>query len=123
MMVRRSARCATWRVFGVNQGADTFYYGGTVWDATDGRWEAASPAVAGWANRQVWTFAPGGFNSVPHSGENMDGWVGVDITVQAPDYFDVKDDATLGATCVIAGTKSLFCGATNRSAPNLRFRT
>jgi hypothetical protein len=69
----------------------------------------------------MWTFAPGGFNGVPHSGENMDGWVGVDNTDRPPDYFDVKDDATLGAACVIAGTKSLFCGATNQECAELCF--
>ena len=108
-------------LFGVNQGPDTFYYGGTVWDAVDGRWEAASPASAGWANKNMWTFSAGGFNGVAHSGENMDGWVGVDNTVQAPDYFDVKDNATLDATCVIAGDRSLFCGATNAECYNLCF--
>ena len=107
------------RMFGVSQGPDTFYYGGTVWDATDGRWEAGSPASAGWADRKIWTFSAGGFNGVPHSGEHMDGWVGVDNTMQPPDYFDVKDDATLGAACVIAGSKSLFCGATNAEGYDL----
>jgi len=107
--------------FGVDQGADTFYYGGTVWDAAELRWEAASPASAGWTNRKMWTFSAGGFNGVPHSGSRMDGWKGVDNRWQFPGYFDVKDNAALGATCVIAGTKSLFCGATNAECYNLCF--
>src|SRR5512136_2248089 len=64
-------------VFGVSQGPDTFYYGGTVWDGGDGRWEAASPASAGWSDRNMWTWASGGYNGVPHSGRKMDGWIGV----------------------------------------------
>jgi len=108
-------------VFGVNQGPDTFYYGGTVWDGVDLRWEASPPLLAGWANRHMWSFAAGGFNGVAHSGENMDGWKGVDNTVQAPDFFDVKDNATLGQACVIAGTKSLFCGATNQEGIDMCF--
>jgi hypothetical protein len=52
----------------------------------------------------------------------MDGWKGVDNTVMAQDYFDVKDNATLGTTtCIIAGTKSLFCGATNAESFDLCF--
>jgi hypothetical protein len=33
----------------------------------------------------------------------------------------VVDNATLGANCVIAGTKSLFCGATNQQCIDLCF--
>ncbi len=108
-------------VFGVNAAADTYYYGGTVWDAVDLRWEAASPLLKDWANRKMWSFASAGYNGTPHSGENMDGWKGVDNTVQAPVFFDVKDNATLGATCVIAGTKSLFCGATYQEGIDMCF--
>jgi hypothetical protein len=108
-------------VFGVSQGPDTFYYGGTVWDGTDLRWEASPPTSAGWINRHMWSFAAGGFNGVAHSGENMDGWKGVDNTVMAQDYFDVKDNATLGQACIIAGTKSLFCGATTQEAIDMCF--
>ncbi|UCF79001.1 MAG: hypothetical protein JSW03_01690, partial [Candidatus Eiseniibacteriota bacterium] len=97
-------------VFGVTQGPDTFYYGGTVWDATDARWEAAIPPLAGWANRRQWTFAPGGFAGVAHSGENMDGWKGIDMTADVNDYFNVEDATTIGA-CVTS--KVLFCGLTN----------
>jgi hypothetical protein len=32
-------------VLGVNQGTDTFHYGGTVWGAVDLRWEAATVGV------------------------------------------------------------------------------
>jgi hypothetical protein len=61
----------------------------------------------------MWTWNPAGFNGVPHSGLNMDGWVGFDNTVDVGDYFNVQNNASLGASCVIAGDRSLFCGATN----------
>jgi hypothetical protein len=109
-------------VYGVNQAIDTFYYGGTVWDAGQTRWEAASPGVLdGWANRKMWSWNSAGFNGIAHSGENMDGWKGVDNTAMAPGYFNVKDNATLGQACVITGTKSLFCGATNAECSDLCF--
>jgi hypothetical protein len=108
-------------VFGVSQGTDTFYYGGTVWDAVDLRWEAASPPSSGWLNRYMWTWSSAGYNGVVHSTQPMDGWKGIDNTTQDPIYSDVKDNATLGANCVIAGTKSLFFGATNTESAALCF--
>jgi len=101
-------------IFGVSQaGADTFYYGGTVIGTGDTAY-AATPTASGWANRKMWTWSPIGFNGVPHSGLNMDGWTGVDNTSRAVDYFCVVDNDTLGTNCVINGTKSLFCGATRQ---------
>ena len=99
------------------QGTDTFYYGGT--DIIGGEPYAAVPAAAGWLNRKMWTWSPVGFNGTPHSGLNMDGWEGKDNSVQTEDYFNVKDDGTLGANCVISGVKSLFCGATNQQCVDL----
>ncbi|UCF78536.1 MAG: T9SS type A sorting domain-containing protein [Candidatus Eiseniibacteriota bacterium] len=89
-----------------------FYYGGTIWDAGDGRWEAAAPPAAGWVNRKMWTWSASGFGGTPHSGENMDGWSGVDANVDAADHFKVQSTIEIGA-CVIDGDKSLFCGKTN----------
>jgi len=105
-------------VFGVSQTpSDTFYYGGTV--LIGGVPYAAEPSGSGWVNRKMWTWSATGFNGTPHSGLNMDGWVGVDNTAQLDDYFYVADNATMGATCVIAGTKSLFCGVTNEESQDL----
>jgi len=107
-------------VFGVSQTpTDTFYYGGTV--IVGGEPYAAEPSGSGWVNRKMWTWSATGFNGTPHSGLNMDGWVGVDNRTQVEDYFHVVDNATLGANCVIAGTKSLFCGATNQQCIDLCF--
>jgi hypothetical protein len=92
--------------------APVFYYGGTVWDAADGRWEAAAPAAAGWANRKMWTWSASGYGGTPHSGENMDAWTGVDAHVDASDHFKVQSTSEIGS-CVITGNKSLFCGKTN----------
>jgi hypothetical protein len=97
-------------VFGVAQSTDTFYYGGTEWDAGDARWQASAPAAAGWANRKMWTWNAGGFAGTPHSGLNMDGWVGVDRTADVADHFHVQDGTTIGAC---ATSKVLFCGLTN----------
>ena len=107
---------------GVTQACDTFYYGGTVWDASDLRWEAASPDFAGWSSRKMWTWSPTGFNGTPHSGENMDGWKGGEVALQLEDYFNVKDNATLCTACVISGSKSLFCGATPQECTDLCFK-
>jgi len=90
--------------------SDTFYYGGTVWDGTDGRWEAAEPTAPGWTDRKMWTWGAGGFGGTPHSGLNMDGWVGVDFTTDVNDFFNVEDNTTIGAC---ATSKVLFCGFTN----------
>ncbi len=105
-------------VYGVSQGTDTFFYGGT---ANSAPFYAVSPAAAGWVNRNQWTWASGGWNGVPHSGLPMDGWKGVDATVMEGDYFNVKDDATLGQACIISGDKSLFCGATASECSTLCF--
>ncbi|KPJ59498.1 MAG: hypothetical protein AMJ46_10780, partial [Latescibacteria bacterium DG_63] len=103
-------------VFGVSQvPTDTFYYGGTVWDAGDGRWEAAEPVAPGWANRKMWTWSSTGFGGTPHSTLNMDGWVGVDNTADEADYFNVEDGTTIGAC---ATSKVLFCGLTNGECSN-----
>ncbi len=102
-------------VFGVAQGADTFYMGGTIWDAGDGQWEADVPAAAGWANRKMWSFDAGGFAGTPHSGQPMDGWKGVDFTADVNDYFNVEDNTTIGAC---ATSKVLFCGLTNAECTN-----
>ncbi|MCX5801215.1 MAG: hypothetical protein NTX17_07515, partial [Candidatus Eisenbacteria bacterium] len=115
------------QVYGVNaamQGTDTFYYGGTVWDAGDNRWEAAEPASAGWANRKMWSFSSAGFAGTPHSGLFMDGWKGNDNTVQAADYMHVASSTSADpylniGSCVIAGNKSLFCGMTNQQGIDL----
>jgi len=109
----------TGRVFGVNafQGTDTFYYGGTV--IVGGAPYADAPLAAGWLNRKMWTWNSAGFAGTPHSGLNMDGWKGVDNTAQTEDYFHVADNATMGQACVIAGTKSLFCGVTNAQSIDL----
>jgi hypothetical protein len=105
-------------VFGVNQTpTDTFYYGGTI--VVGGVPYAAEPSASGWANGKIWTWSATGFNGTAHSGLNMDGWVGVDNTVQMDDYFHVADNATMGATCVIAGNKSLLCGVTNEQGREL----
>jgi hypothetical protein len=97
-------------VFGVSQvSADTFFYGGTVWDAANEWWEAAAPSAAGWANRKMWTWSAGGFDGTPHSGQNMDGWLGVDSTACLVDKFGVKSSAEIGFR-VISGDRSLFCG-------------
>ncbi|KPJ60363.1 MAG: hypothetical protein AMJ46_07280 [Latescibacteria bacterium DG_63] len=97
-------------VFGVSQvTADTFYYGGTVWDDGEGRWEAAEPAAPGWTDRKMWTWASTGFGATPHSGLNMDGWVGLDVTADEADNFNVEDGTTIG-WCVTS--KVLFCGLT-----------
>jgi len=106
-------------VFGVCQATgDTFYYGGTV-TGPGGVPYAGEPIASGWTNRNMWTWSADGFNGIPHSGLNMDGWVGVDNTTQIEDYFHVVDNATLGANCVIAGTKSLFCGVTKQQSQYL----
>ena len=108
-------------VFGVQQvSSDTFYYGGTV-IGPGGVAYSAEPSVPGWVNRKMWTWSAAGFNGTPHSGLNMDGWVGVDNTATGDDYFYAVDNATLGANCVIAGTKSLFCGVTNQQSRDLCF--
>jgi hypothetical protein len=100
-------------VFGVSQvSTDTFYYGGTVWDAGDGRWEAAEPPAPGWTNRKMWTWSPGGFAGTLHSGLNMDGWEGVDNLSGGGDHFKVQSTTQIGA-CIIGDEKSLFCGKTN----------
>ena len=109
-------------VFGVSQvTCDTFYYGGTV--IMDDTAYAAAPLAPGWANRKMWSWSADGFNGTPHSGLNMDGWVGEDLTTQAEDYFRVADnsnDLNYGiGTCVLAGTKSLFCGVTTGQAAAL----
>jgi len=96
---------------------DTFYYGGTV--IVGGEPYAAAPTAAGWVNRKMWTWNSAGYNLVPHSGLNMDGWKGMDNTAQTENYFYVADNATMGQACVIAGTKSLFCGATNAQCVDL----
>ena len=104
--------------FGVNQiPTDTFYYGGTV--IVGGELYAAAPVAAGWANRKMWTWDASGFNGTPHSGRRMDGWSGWDNNTQMENYFYVADNATMGQACVIAGTKSLFCGATNAQCVDL----
>ncbi len=98
-------------VFGVSQApADTFFYGGTV-AGPGGVLFAAEPSSPGWANRKMWTWSPNGFNGTPHSGLNMDGWVGADSSTGAGDWFRVQDVSSIGS-CVIAGNKSLFCGLT-----------
>ncbi|KPJ61488.1 MAG: hypothetical protein AMJ46_02095 [Latescibacteria bacterium DG_63] len=89
-----------------------YYYGGTAWDAVDSRWEAAAPSAPGWGNRKMWTWNSSGYAGTPHSGENMDGWTGVDALVDAADHFKVQSTAEIGS-CVITGNKSLFCGKTN----------
>ncbi|MCX5800204.1 MAG: T9SS type A sorting domain-containing protein [Candidatus Eisenbacteria bacterium] len=112
-------------VFGLNAamaGTDTFYYGGTV--IAGGDTFAAAPAAPGWANRKMWTWSPGGFNGTPHSGLNMDGWRGVDLTDQAEDYMHVVSDTSSNpylniGTCVRSGHKSLFCGVTSQQAYDL----
>ncbi|MCX5799767.1 MAG: hypothetical protein NTX17_00005, partial [Candidatus Eisenbacteria bacterium] len=116
-------------VFGLNAamaGTDTFYYGGTVISG-GGEPLAAVPAVAGWANRKMWSFSSAGFNGTPHSGLFMDGWRGVDNTTQATDYMHVASDTSANpylniGTCVLAGTKSLFCGVTNAQGINLCYK-
>jgi hypothetical protein len=106
-------------VFGVCQATgDTFYYGGTVM-GPGGVPYAGEPIGSGWTNRNMWTWSADGFNGIPHSGLNMDGWVGVDNTTQSEDYFHVVDNVTLGASCVIAGTRSLFCGVSNQQSRDL----
>ena len=95
--------------------ADTFYFGGTIWDAAQARWEAAEPSSPGWANRKMWTWSPSGFGGTPHSGLNMDGWVGDDNTDDPDNTFRVMDSGQIGA-CVISGSKSLFCGKTTTEA-------
>ncbi|UCF78867.1 MAG: T9SS type A sorting domain-containing protein [Candidatus Eiseniibacteriota bacterium] len=103
-------------LFGITQAmADTFYYGGTVWDAVDGQWEAAEPGSPGWANRKMWTWSPGGFGGTPHSGQNMDGWLGADKSTDEADNFNVEDSTTIGAC---ATSKVLFCGLTNAECYN-----
>jgi hypothetical protein len=98
-------------VSGVNPlDVNTYWYGGTV--VIGNVPYAAAPTGSGWANRGMWTWSPAGY-SVPHSGLPMDGWVGVDNTVPPEDYFHVAGTDTMGAACVIDGTKSLFCSATN----------
>jgi len=100
-------------IFGVSQvSADTFYYGGTVVGPL-GVLYADEPSGPGWVNRKMWTWSPSGFNGTPHSGLNMDGWSGVDNTTDYENHFKVQDNASLGTTCIIAGDKSLFCGATH----------
>ncbi len=90
---------------------DTFFYGGT--EIGGG---AAEPAGAGWVNRKMWTWNPAGYGGTPHSGQNMDGWTGVDATADAEDHFHVQDNTTIGA-CTAANPsfsgKILFCGKTN----------
>jgi hypothetical protein len=104
--------------FGVNQTpTDTFYYGGTV--IVGGERYAAAPSAPGWVNRKMWTWDAGGFNGTPHSGLRMDGWNGWDNNTQMENYFYVADNATMGQACVIAGTKSLFCGVTNAQSIDL----
>ena len=90
---------------------DTFYYGGTV-IGLGGVPYAAEPSAPGWVNRKMWTWSANGFAGTLHSGLNMDGWVGVDNTIDTAKYFRVMDAVEIGG-CVIAGEKSLFCGVTN----------
>ena len=102
-------------VFGVSQLANTLYYGGSLWDAVDGRYEAIRPVAAGWANREVWTFSPNPnpVTGAVHSGQNMDAWKGIDITADGANNFNVEDATTIGAC---ATSKVLFCGLTNAEA-------
>jgi hypothetical protein len=111
MLGQSVSRGAVGGAFGVSQvPSDTFYYGGTVWDAVDGRWEAAEPSTPGWTNRKMWTWSAGGFGGTSHSGQNMDGWVGVDASTDDNDFFNVEDGTTIGAC---ASSRVLFCGLTN----------
>ncbi len=99
-------------VFSITQaGTDTFYFGGSVWDAGDGEWEADIPAAAGWVNRKMWTWEPGGFGGTAHSGQSMDAWSSADATADPADHFHVQDLSTVGP-CILYGDKSLFCGKT-----------
>ncbi|KPJ60068.1 MAG: hypothetical protein AMJ46_08075, partial [Latescibacteria bacterium DG_63] len=115
MLLDQGARGLSQGIFGVAQAPDTFYYGGTVWDAGEGQWEAAPPTAAGWANRMMWSFSSAGWNGIPHSGQNMDAWKGVDFTADVNNYFNVEDGTTIG-TC--ATSKVLFCGLTNTECSN-----
>jgi len=68
------------------------------------------------ANRKMWSWSSAGFNGTAHSGLNMDGWKGIDFNAQTDQFFRVCDNSAdvdngIG-TCVLAGTKSLFCGVT-----------
>jgi hypothetical protein len=100
--------------------ADTFYYGGTV-IGLGGVPYAAEPLAVGWANRKMWTWSSTGSNATPHSGLNMDGWVGVDATADTANHFYVQDESTIG-DCVIAGDKSLFCGLSNAGCEALCYK-
>jgi hypothetical protein len=107
-------------VMGVNQGTDTFFYGGTV--LVGGVPYAAAPTAAGRANAKMWTWAAGGWNGTPHSGRNMDGWTGKDNTAQTENYFRVMDNTTLGQTRD-RRDEVAFCRTTGAEAATLLRRT
>lgn len=100
--------------------AETLFYGGTVM-GPGGEPYAAEPSASGWANRKAWTWSPGGFNGTPHSGLNMDGWVGVGSPADTADHFHVQDASAVGS-CVIAGNRSLFCGLTAGECADLCYK-
>jgi hypothetical protein len=106
------------RPFGAVAG-DTVFFGGTVWDAVDARWEAIQDSV--------WTFDSGVGSNYDHANPDVDptkdpslhalmeGWVGKDLT-DLP-YFRRLAAADFGAApaCVgsavgLGGTASLHVG-------------
>jgi hypothetical protein len=92
---------------------DTFYFGGR--SGTSLTEDGGGGALARLGQQEdvdVERFRLGG---TPHSGLNMDGWVGVDANVDTANCFRVMDSGQVGG-CVISGAKSLFCGWTRAEA-------
>ena len=98
-----------------------YFCGGTI--ILQGEPHAAEPVGPGWGNGKMWTWDAAGFNGTAHSGLFMDGWKGVDNSVQMTPYFRVASSTGFPndniGTCVISGNKSLFCGATTSQAASL----
>lgn len=93
---------------------DTFSYGGTVWDNTDGRWEAIRDSY--------WTFQTGIASSINTGGnpnkpvgyhEMFEGWYGIDQTLNPMTYFSRT------SLCAITGSFSLHAGVSAAQATTL----
>ncbi len=111
--------------------AGTTYFGGTVWDATDNRWEAQLGGT--------WTFNSGVGSSFDHSipGVNpyknsllhatMEGWIGIDNTFSELTYFrrlqasDFPSTACVGSAAGLGGNYSFWCGVLPSEADDLCF--
>jgi len=97
---RSQSQGQNYGVFGAAQ-LDTTWFGGTTWNADSTRWEAIIDSI--------WTFDTGVGSHFDHSDPHvnpfkdpslhayMEGWIGIDYSYDAVDYFRALTDGTSGA--------------------------